>query len=361
MHTITIDTMKASVSHIAIRHREPVMLWGPPGCGKSEGVAQAAEGPHQCPDWYEAMHPGISEQWDPTGLLVDIRLSQYDSVDLRGIPVPHESGLTVWNAPSTLPFKGNTAFPRNRLITLFLDEINAAAPAVAAVAYQLINDRRVGEHELMDNVIVIAAGNREGDRGVTNRMPTPLANRFTHYEIVPDAETWCYWAQEKGLPAVGVAFMQFRKNLISTFDPAKPDKAFATPRTWSKALRYYGDARMPEDIKQSSMAGAIGDGPAAEFWGFVDVWAKMIPMSEIEKNPTGVPLPEEPAMRYAVTVAVSGAMTPDNCAPFALFLERLDPEFGIMAWQLAMKRDITVSGTAEFLRFSKSYRAIFAR
>jgi hypothetical protein len=270
--------------------------------------------------------------------------------------------VTVWHAPVTLPFKGNEMFSEDNVpIMLFLDEINSAAPSVAAVAYQLINDRSVGEHELMDNVVVVAAGNREQDRGVTNRMPTPLANRFTHIEVDVDVDDWCYWAQQAGLAPEGIAFMQFRKPLLSTFDPSKPDKAFGTPRTWEKALNYYVDANMPEHIKQAAMAGAVGEGNAAEFWGFVDVWRNIPKMSDIEKDPDKVPTPEEAAMRYAVAVAISGTMNTKNTKPFNSYLQRMDPEFGVLAWQLALKRDQTICATKEFIDFSKKYRSIFAR
>jgi hypothetical protein len=222
------------------------------GCARSAGALLTSLGLTFTGPGYRA---GKTEE-TTCDRLCDIRLSQYDSVDLRGIPVPH-AGMTVWHAPITLPFKGNAAFSEDDVpIFLFLDEINSAAPSVAAVAYQLINDRSVGEHRLMDNVRVVAAGNREQDRGVTNRMPTPLANRFTHVEVDVDVNAWCWWAQEEGLPAEGIAFMQFRKNLLSTFDPAKPDKAFATPRSWEKALLYYADKSMPEHIKQAAMSGA---------------------------------------------------------------------------------------------------------
>jgi hypothetical protein len=341
MQTISIPDLKDMISHVGVRQREPIMAWGKPGVGKSDAVRQAAK--------------------EHDASLVDIRLSQYDSVDLRGIPVPH-AGMTVWHAPITLPFKGNSQFVEDdKPIFLFLDEINSAAPSVAAVAYQLINDRAVGEHRLMDNVVVIAAGNREQDRGVTNRMPTPLANRFTHVEIDVDVNAWCYWAQEAGLHPAGIAFMQFRKELLCTFDPSKPDKAFATPRSWKKALTYYADAKMPEHVKQAAMSGAIGMGPAAEFWGFVDVWGKMPKMEDIEAKPDKVPVPEEAAMRYAVAVAISGTMTPKNIPPFHTYLQRMDPEFAVLAWQLALRRDATVSGTKEFIEFSKKYRSIFAR
>lgn len=334
--------MQDAIRHCALRLREPLMFWSGPGIGKSEGVAQVAA--------------------EEGAVLCDVRLSQYDSVDLRGFPGVHaDTALTVWHAPSTLPFKGNPHFPSDRPIILFFDEANAAAQAVSAVAYQIVNDRRCGEHELMDNVVIVLAGNREGDRGVTNKQPLPLSNRLTHYEVVSGIDDWCAWASRGGQPAIGVAFLKLREvdNLLNTFDPSKPEKAFATPRTWVKALRYYADERMPLEIKQASMAGAIGDGPAAEFWGFVEVWQHMIPIEDILANPAGVATPDEMSMRYAVTVNVSGHMDAKTIKPLYTFLKRLDPEFTVLAWKLATKRDETLLYCNEFVEFSKQYGAIF--
>lgn len=346
MHTINVETLIQITRHVVVDMRQPLMLWGKPGVGKSAGVWQAAEalGAH----------------------MIDIRLSQYDSVDLRGIPAPDEvTKMTTWYAPSTLPFKGNAGFPTDRIILLFLDEVNSATPAVAAVAYQLINDRRVGEHELMDNVRIVAAGNREGDRGVTNRMPTPLANRFTHVEVVEDKRAVTEHFQSIGLPAIGIAFLNFRSPLLCTFDPAKADKAFATPRTWEKALRYYASTTMPSDLKKIAIAGAIGDGPATEFAAFEDIWLKMTPVAKIIKDPEGVAVPKEPAMNYAVAVAISGEMDLKNITPLYRYLERMaqsdaaGPEFLVLALQLATKRNKDIYTTPEFIKFSKAYKAIF--
>ena len=355
MFTVTIPELKDFIVHVAIGHRDPVMLWGQPGAGKTDAVMQAATADHPRPAWLADR----GQPWATKGTICDVRLGQYESVDLRGIPVPDaERGRTVWYAPITLPFVGNPDFPTDRLITLFLDEFNNCHPSVFGVAMQLTNERRIGEHILMDNVVIVCAGNREGDKGVTNRMPTTISNRLTHVEVALDVDAWCHYASGK-VPAVGIAFLQFRKPLLSTFDPAKPDKAFATPRSWFKALAYYGDDTMPAHIKQAAMAGAIGQGPAAEFWGFVDVWQKMTPLSKILADPSGVALPEEASMRYATTVAVSGAMTKETVKACSTFLNRLDPEFSILAWQLAINRDRTLTATSEFIDFTKKYSHVF--
>jgi hypothetical protein len=200
----------------------------------------------------------------------------------------------VWHPPATLPFVGNNSFPDDKLILLFFDEANAPRAPVSAVAYQIVNDRRCGEHELKPNVRMVMAGNREGDRGVTNKQPLPLSNRLIHCEVGRRRDAWCEWAQENGVPPVAIAFFQFRKDLLNTFDPMKPEKTFCTPRTAEKAWRYYADEEMPLDVKQAAMAGAVGDGVAAEMWGFVNVWQEVAQlMPRILKEPTTVKIPEK--------------------------------------------------------------------
>jgi len=135
-------------------HHTPVMIWGPPGVGKSQLVAHIAN-QHSVP-------------------LVDIRLSQLEPTDLRGIPFRSE-GLVEWAVPRMLPDidrHGSKGI-------LFLDEITSATPAVSAAAYQLILDRCLGEYQVPEGWVIFAAGNRQGDRGVTYSMPSPLANRFS--------------------------------------------------------------------------------------------------------------------------------------------------------------------------------------
>ncbi|HSO45993.1 MAG TPA: AAA family ATPase, partial [Rhodoferax sp.] len=122
-------------------HHTPVMLWGPPGVGKSQIVAQVGER-HQAP-------------------VIDIRLSQMEPSDLRGIPF-RIGDVVQWAVPALLP-DAQRHGPRG---VLFLDEITSAPPAVSAAAYQLILDRRLGEYRVPDGWVIFAAGNRQGDRGV---------------------------------------------------------------------------------------------------------------------------------------------------------------------------------------------------
>ncbi len=320
------------------------MFWGPMGVGKSEGVRQCAQ--------------------ENGAVLVDVRLSQYDSVDLRGIPVPvEESRETVWHAPSTLPFKGNARFdPDNGLIFLFLDEVNAASPAVSAVAYQLINDRRVGEHALMDNVVIIAAGNREKDRGVTNKQPAPLSNRFVHAELVADVKAWSFWAQQSGkIPPVMIALLNFQPDLLHTFDPDRPtEKAFGTPRTWEFAADFFNDTTMPKDVRHAAISGAVGEANSIQLQAFADIWGSLVPIEDIIRDPKGVAVPEKLDVQYAMAVHVSGNMSSTNAGPLHTYLARMAPELTVLAWTLAINRDEQVTDSSAFLHdYAPNFRSLF--
>lgn len=342
MHAITIPQMKQVIQHIVLEENEPAMFVGQFGNGKTVGCDQAVK--------------------LLGGVLCDIRLGQYDTVDLKGYP-DTVNGFMVWRPASTLPFVGNDNFPDDKIIYLVFDEITSATPSVFAIAYQLINERRVGEHVLKPNVRIIAMGNRESDKGVVNRMPMPLSNRMTWFEVVVDVPAWCLHAQAMGWPPVFIAFHQFRKGvpMLCTYDPKKAEKVVATPRTWEKAIKYFLST-MPHDIKLAAMAGAIGQGPSDEFWGFVNIWHKLIPIEKIIKDPMGtaIPEPKEAGMRYALAISISGSMTVDNAKPLYAYLQRMDPEFTILAWQMGLARDPDLYTTDEFLDFAKKFKVVFA-
>ena len=223
----------------------PVMLWGPPGVGKSQFVAQVAS-KHQVP-------------------LIDIRLSQMEPTDLRGIPF-RINDTVEWAIPAMLP----DAQRHGPTGILFLDEITSAAPTVSTAAYQLILDRRLGDYFIPDGWAIFAAGNRQGDRGVTYSMPAPLANRFTHYEVAANLDDWVMWAHAFGIDERVIGFLRFRPDLLFNFDPAHNPIAFPSPRSWEFAHRALK--------KFTSMPALLGDGlqacvgPAAgiELKAFID-------------------------------------------------------------------------------------------
>jgi hypothetical protein len=219
------------------------MITGSPGVGKSDVVASLCK--------------------EMGGILYDMRLGQCEQTDLRGIPFYNkETGLMEWAPPVDLPSpKEAKNWP---IVFLFLDELNTAAPAVQAAAYQLILNRRVGTYILPDNVVIIAAGNKDSDRGVTYKMPTPLANRFVHFELRVDFDSWNEWATDNRIHKDVVGFLNFSKNSLCDFDPKSNEKAFATPRSWEFVSRLLDDD-CDELTATDIISGTIGQGLALKF------------------------------------------------------------------------------------------------
>ena len=131
---------------------------------------------------------------------------------MRGIPF-RNGDLVDWATPSMLPDTKRHGVSG----ILFLDEITSAVPSVSAAAYQLILDRRLGDYLVPDGWAVFAAGNRQGDRGVTYAMPAPLANRFSHYELTLNLDDWVAWAYANGIDERVIGFLRYRPEQLFDF------------------------------------------------------------------------------------------------------------------------------------------------
>ncbi len=246
------------------RVQRPLFMWAGPGVGKSSVIGSVAK-----------ILKGIS---------VDMRLSQMQPTDITGIPYfdkgegnPGDSNYRrptmKWAPPELLPSEEFAKeFP---LVILFLDEMNSAPPAVQAAAYQLVLDRRAGAYKLPDNVVIVAAGNRDSDRGVTYRMPAPLANRFLHFDIKVDFDSWLDWAVPAGIHPDVMSYLSNYKSHLYQFDSTSADKSFPTPRSWefvSQLLWTNTEQDPMTDGEIREMVGAaIGGGVATTFMGHLKI------------------------------------------------------------------------------------------
>ena len=261
-------------------HHTPVMLWGPPGVGKSQMVAQIGAR-HAVP-------------------VIDIRLSQMEPSDLRGIPF--RTGEHVeWATPAILP----DAQRHGEEGILFLDEITSAPPSVSAAAYQLILDRRLGEYEVPDGWAIFAAGNRQGDRGVTYTMPAPLANRFSHFEFETNLDDWVAWAYANGIDERVIGFLRFRPELLFDFDPAHNPVAFPSPRSWEFAHRGLQKFGNQPAILQGTLQACVGPAAGVEIHAFVNSLHQMPDLDGIIEG-TEMAVPKEIDLQYAVAAALVG-------------------------------------------------------
>lgn len=246
-----------------------VMIWGPPGIGKSSIVAQTAN--EQKFEW------------------IDVRLSQLAPTDLRGLPVPdHDHHLSRWYPPEFLPRKGKGI--------LFLDELNMAPPAMQGMAQQLILDRKVGSYTVPDGWFIWAAGNRKEDRAAVYDMPAPLTNRFLHLFVDPEFASFKAYALAAGVHEHILAFLSFRPELLHKLDPNHP--AWPSPRSWMMASALH--------TANLGIESVVGNAAAAEFNAYLKVYSNLPDIDKILKGEGDeVPFPKEPSARYATIAGLT--------------------------------------------------------
>ena len=266
----------------AFKKQRPIFIWGAPGIGKSDIVQQIGN--------------------DMSALVIDIRLSLWEPTDIKGIPYYAANDNTMkWAPPVELP--DEKLAKKHKHIILFLDEMNSAAPAVQAAAYQLILNRRVGTYKLPDNVLIVAAGNREADKGVVYRMPAPLANRFVHLEMKVDFDDWFAWATDNKIHTDVVGYLNFAKKDLYDFDPKSPSRSFATPRSWSFVSELLEDDD-DENTTTDLVSGAIGEGLAVKFMAHRKVASKLPDPTAILNGKVKEIETKEISAMYSLTVSL---------------------------------------------------------
>jgi hypothetical protein len=122
---------------------------------------------------------------------------------------------------------------------------------------------------------MVAAGNRESDKGVTYRMPTPLSNRFIHQEMKVDFPSWQEWAVENKIHKDVVGYLSFAKQDLYDFDAKSASRAFATPRSWSFVSQLLNDDGIDDETATNLIAGTVGEGLAVKFMAHRKIASKM--------------------------------------------------------------------------------------
>jgi len=308
MNAIQIKTALKTLSDAKLA----TFVWGAPGVGKSQVVAQVAK------------ELGLQ--------FVDVRAVLLDPVDLRGLPHINGDHKAHWCPPDFLPTSGNGI--------LFLDELNAAPPLVQAACYQLVLDRKLGEYTLPNGWHIVAAGNRESDRAVTHRMPAPLANRFVHLQFDVDLHAWVAWALANNIQTELIAFLRFRPELLHKFDPKSSDKGFPSPRTWefvSHILEQKPDAAIEFEL----IKGVVGEGAAVELTAFLKIFRKLPNPDLIMQDPEHADVPKDANVLYALVGALTRKVSEQNFARLVTYINRLPDEFSVMAIRDCLALDKT--------------------
>lgn len=269
--------------------------------------------------------------------LIDLRLSQIESVDLLGFPV------TTGNKAKYLPFD---TFPleedsipqgKNGWI-LFLDELPLASKEVQRAAYRLILDREVGQYKLHENVYIVAAGNLMTDRALVQPLSTAIESRIIDILIKPDLNTLISnvaipnrWDERV------IAYLQYAPDKLMTFDPNSTEKKYACPRTWEFVSKLIKSKEVSID-KLALLVGTVGS-VASDFVSFCSIYGEVPTINEILNNPLEVPVPNSVSLRYATITHLSQNVKEDTLNDVFKYVNRFSADMRVLFFRLLVIKD----------------------
>ena len=317
------DTLK-----VLIDAKQPVMVWGAPGCAKSEVAQQVAA-------------ETARTYYDVRGLLLD-------PVDLRGIPWRDDDNRTRWAPPEFLPPTAST-----ELFLVNLEELPSCVPMVQAAMFQLVRDRKCGEYSLPEGASLMACGNRHSDRGVTHRMPTPLASRFVHIEIKVDVDDWCAWAATHGIAPEVLFYIQMRPDMLHDFDPQSREAAFACPRTWEFVSNVVNQRGNLDPVTERALfRGAVGEAAAVEFSAFLKVWRELPHPKAVIDDPENASVPDNASALIALCGSLYRMADDVNLGSIVTYATRLRREVGEFLVGSCIRRAPDLQHTDAFIRWA---------
>ena len=326
-YTLRPSELAATLA-LLVEARQPTIVWGSPGTAKSAISQQIAA--------------------DAGRRYVDVRALLLDPVDLRGIPWRDSSDRTRWAPPAFLP---PTDDPGRWLINL--EELPSAVPMVQASLYQLVLDRKVGEYELPEGASLIACGNRQSDRGVVHRMPTPLASRFVHLEIRVDAEDWLHWGASNGISPETLFFIQMRPELLQQFDPQSREAAFPCPRTWEMVSGIVQRRNgLDPTVERALFRGTVGEAAAVEFSAFLKVWRELPHPRAVLDDPENAIVPDNASALIALCGSLYRMADDINLGSIVTYSQRLRREIGEFLVGSCIRRDPDLQRSPAFIRWA---------
>lgn len=308
----------------------PTMVWGPPGIGKSQIAYQIAR--------------------DLNAKLFELRANLFDPVDVRGglKVVEQEDGTyrTRYGVPEDYP---DSNYPGN--VVLLVDELPNAPKATQNALLQLVLDKKIGTYTLPAGTAIIAAGNRSIDRAAVHEMPTPVKNRFAHYEIEPNIDDWVAWAMNNNISPTIISFLRYRPNHLHNLDAR--ENAFPTPRAWEMLDRKLPFIGPNTDDEFYGTASLIGDGPAGEFIAFKKSVDKMPDLDQVIRSPYNTAVPDDPSVLFAVTGALASRAENSNFKDIMTYGKRMPSEYQVVLVRDSLAKDRELMKTDAFRNWAQ--------
>lgn len=268
-----------------------------------------------------------------------------------GILFPDGDGGLKYRLPDWFPVKGKAP---ERGILLF-DDRNQANGDLQKVLANICQARNLHGVSMPDGWQVVSTGNRQSDRAGANRVLSHLRNRETVYELETHLDDFTSWAIDNDVKPEIISFIRFRPNLLHDSDPQRDQNP--TPRSWVEGVSDVLGT-VPPEAEYESFKGAVGEGAAAEFVGFLRIFRKLPNPDAILLNPTAGDVPSDPATLYALSGAIAQRATDGNFERVCTYAERMPPEFSVLTISQAARRNPDLANTQAFTKWSIAHQDV---
>jgi len=231
---------------------------------------------------------------------------------------------------------------------LLIDELPQSDNSAQKILANLLQEREIHGQRLLPGWLIVSTGNRTQDRAGANRLLSHLKDRLTTIELESSIEDWTAWALEHEIKPEVISFLNFRPGLLNSFDANSHINA--TPRSWSEGVsRSLGTA--PASLEFEVFKGDVGEGPAAEFCGYLKIFRDLPNVEDIFARPKEIEVPKETAIVYATCGAIAHAVSAETFGAALAFIERLPPEFSALFIRDAIKLCPAIQETEAFIQW----------
>jgi len=348
----------------------PVMIKGGTGMGKTDMIESVTE---ELDADMITSFAVTSDPTDPKGMPALVR----DPEMMRALwnivtgmaknVAERNEGVSVWDAlapnladlcqvnfgsdkATFLPFGDlQQAMAATKLTVWFFDDLGQAAPMVQNAYMQLFLARKINGHKIPDCIVFIAATNRMHDMAGVTGIGEAVKGRFcTIVELRADLASWTQWALAHGVAPEVITFLQWHPELLHVDEPSRTIINHPTPRNWANGV---SELIKCGETHLAAFAGSVGDAAATQFKGFLRVYKELPDLNDLVSNPLTVVIPTDPAVLWAITMALVSFVTKANADNVFAFINRMNGDFGALFLMGIDAKSPKIKSTSAYIKY----------
>ena len=249
---------------IPFHMQRPLVMFGPPGVGKTAVVAQIAR------------EEGIN--------FVSYSITHHTRQSALGLPFitqenfdghPYSMSEYTMSEIIAAVYRAQEKTGVHQGI-LFLDEINCVSETLAPALLQFLQYKTFGMHELPCGWIIVTAGNPPEYNRSAREFDPAMMDRLKRIDVEPDLEVWQEYAATHGVHPAVTTFLESKPGSFYKVQASAQGTNLVTARGWedlSRMLQTYERLNLPANetlVRQYLQDNTI----AMEFAAYYELFCK---------------------------------------------------------------------------------------